>query len=444
MRRKEIAAKLDRIVEFAGVGPFIDMPVKWYSSGMFVRLGFAVAAHLEADILLVDEVLAVGDAAFQVRCYERIARAPAERRDAALHLARPVVDRAALRSRRADEPRPAGRRRHAGRRDRAVPAAGDRLVRGRRRRTRRHVRARRGARRERGLPRRGGAGGAGHDDRRAARRGRRHRRRHRRFDDAVVELFYYSRDGRTLHCQQSTAVSDEPSSTLHPGRRRIEFLVRGVRAAAGHLRRRRVDPRAPRRPARSTGGTERGCSTWSRANRCGATSTRPTNGGGPMPQPTLSIILPTYNRAALARDAPSRRCCGRPRPRRRTRSSSSTTTRATARRDAGRWVRRSAHPIDSRNRARACRTRGTRGSTPRARQSWPSPTTTSKWRPTGWRRSSRRSTRIPRWTASAAACCRPGSTRRPRWLTREHWAPLALQDHGDGRRIVRPAGADRI
>jgi ABC-type polysaccharide/polyol phosphate transport system ATPase subunit len=72
MRRGEIAAKLDRIVEFAGVGPFIDMPVKWYSSGMYVRLGFAVAAHLEADILLIDEVLGVGDAAFQIRSFERI------------------------------------------------------------------------------------------------------------------------------------------------------------------------------------------------------------------------------------------------------------------------------------------------------------------------------------------------------------------------------------
>ena len=72
MRRKEIAAKLDRIIEFSGVAPFIDTPVKWYSSGMYVRLGFAVAAHLEADILLVDEVLSVGDAAFQLRCYERI------------------------------------------------------------------------------------------------------------------------------------------------------------------------------------------------------------------------------------------------------------------------------------------------------------------------------------------------------------------------------------
>jgi ABC-type polysaccharide/polyol phosphate transport system ATPase subunit len=72
MRRREIAAKLDRIVEFSGVGPFIDTPVKRYSSGMFVRLGFSIAAHLEPDILLVDEVLAVGDAAFQVQCYERL------------------------------------------------------------------------------------------------------------------------------------------------------------------------------------------------------------------------------------------------------------------------------------------------------------------------------------------------------------------------------------
>jgi ABC-type polysaccharide/polyol phosphate transport system ATPase subunit len=72
MKRREIAAKLESIVEFAGVGRFIDTPVKWYSSGMYVRLGFAVAAHLEADILLVDEVLAVGDAEFQVKCLQRI------------------------------------------------------------------------------------------------------------------------------------------------------------------------------------------------------------------------------------------------------------------------------------------------------------------------------------------------------------------------------------
>ena len=72
MRRREIAAKFDQIVEFAGVAPFIDMPVKWYSSGMYVRLGFSIAAHLDPDILLIDEVLAVGDAAFQERCLARI------------------------------------------------------------------------------------------------------------------------------------------------------------------------------------------------------------------------------------------------------------------------------------------------------------------------------------------------------------------------------------
>jgi ABC-type polysaccharide/polyol phosphate transport system ATPase subunit len=73
MRRADIARSFDRIVEFAGVGDFIDVPVKWYSSGMYVRLGFAVAAHVDARILLVDEVLAVGDEAFQQRCYRRIA-----------------------------------------------------------------------------------------------------------------------------------------------------------------------------------------------------------------------------------------------------------------------------------------------------------------------------------------------------------------------------------
>ncbi len=72
MRRREIAQRLDDIIAFSGVGGFIDEPVKRYSSGMYVRLGFAVAAHLEADVLLVDEVLAVGDAEFQARCLRRI------------------------------------------------------------------------------------------------------------------------------------------------------------------------------------------------------------------------------------------------------------------------------------------------------------------------------------------------------------------------------------
>ena len=73
MRRSEIRKKLESIIEFSGVGRYIEVPVKRYSSGMYVRLGFAIAAHLDPDILLLDEVLAVGDAAFQAKCLERIA-----------------------------------------------------------------------------------------------------------------------------------------------------------------------------------------------------------------------------------------------------------------------------------------------------------------------------------------------------------------------------------
>jgi ABC-type polysaccharide/polyol phosphate transport system ATPase subunit len=72
MRSAEVARKLDAIVEFAGVGEFIDTPVKRYSSGMHARLGFSVAAHLDPDVLLIDEVLSVGDMAFQRKCIERM------------------------------------------------------------------------------------------------------------------------------------------------------------------------------------------------------------------------------------------------------------------------------------------------------------------------------------------------------------------------------------
>jgi lipopolysaccharide transport system ATP-binding protein len=74
MRRAEIIQKFDEIVDFAGVGEFIDTPVKRYSSGMNARLGFSVAAHLDPDVLLIDEVLSVGDLAFQEKCYERMQR----------------------------------------------------------------------------------------------------------------------------------------------------------------------------------------------------------------------------------------------------------------------------------------------------------------------------------------------------------------------------------
>jgi lipopolysaccharide transport system ATP-binding protein len=72
LSRRDIRKRFDEIVEFAELGRFIDTPVKRYSSGMEVRLGFSVAIHLEPDVLLVDEVLAVGDEAFQRRCIDRM------------------------------------------------------------------------------------------------------------------------------------------------------------------------------------------------------------------------------------------------------------------------------------------------------------------------------------------------------------------------------------
>ena len=72
MRRDEVTRKMDAIVDFAGIGEFIDTPVKRYSSGMNARLGFSVAAHIEPEVLIIDEVLAVGDAAFQQKCYQRL------------------------------------------------------------------------------------------------------------------------------------------------------------------------------------------------------------------------------------------------------------------------------------------------------------------------------------------------------------------------------------
>ena len=72
LRRAEIREKLDEIVAFAGLEDFIDLPVRTYSSGMYMRLGFAIASHIEADVLLLDEVFAVGDEAFQRKCFGKI------------------------------------------------------------------------------------------------------------------------------------------------------------------------------------------------------------------------------------------------------------------------------------------------------------------------------------------------------------------------------------
>jgi lipopolysaccharide transport system ATP-binding protein len=72
MTKREIQSKLEQIIEFSGIGEFIDTPVKRYSSGMYARLGFSVAAHVDPEVLIVDEVLSVGDYVFQQRCMERI------------------------------------------------------------------------------------------------------------------------------------------------------------------------------------------------------------------------------------------------------------------------------------------------------------------------------------------------------------------------------------
>tara|TARA_B100001287_G_scaffold131090_1_gene110415 strand:- start:117 stop:1409 length:1293 start_codon:yes stop_codon:yes gene_type:complete len=80
MSKIEIASKFDKILDFSGIGSYIDTPVKRYSSGMMVRLGFAVAAHLEPEILVVDEVLAVGDADFQKKCIAKMKEVASEGR----------------------------------------------------------------------------------------------------------------------------------------------------------------------------------------------------------------------------------------------------------------------------------------------------------------------------------------------------------------------------
>ncbi len=111
MKRTEIESRFDDIVEFSGVEKFIDTPVKRYSSGMYVRLAFAVAAHLEPEILFVDEVLSVGDCGVPASLSRSHGGARQHRSDGRLRLPRAAVGRAALRPRDLDRRRQARRRR---------------------------------------------------------------------------------------------------------------------------------------------------------------------------------------------------------------------------------------------------------------------------------------------------------------------------------------------
>ena len=108
--RRQMAAAMDGIIEFSGVGDQIDAPVKIYSSGMYMRLGFSVAVNVDPEILLVDEVIAVGDEEFQHRCLHHMEALRAGGRDHRAGLARHRAGAPALRSRRV-----AGRRTAPGR-----------------------------------------------------------------------------------------------------------------------------------------------------------------------------------------------------------------------------------------------------------------------------------------------------------------------------------------
>ena len=226
MKRREIQEKFDRIVAFSGVEHFIDTPVKWYSSGMYVRLGFAVAAHLEPDILLVDEVLAVGDAAFQAQCIERLN----ELRRAGMTMLfishdllsiEKLCDRVALMER--------GRLIASG-------APHDVVTTYQHMTANSHTAAMADVTGPAVTAAARISGVTFHDEHGievlAASTGEPLRARvhyavEQTIADALVEVFYYSRDGRVLHCQQSTAVSGGELS-LVPGRGAVEFTMPGL------------------------------------------------------------------------------------------------------------------------------------------------------------------------------------------------------------------------
>ena len=226
MKRREIEQKFDQIIAFSGVEAFIDTPVKWYSSGMYVRLGFAIAAHLEADILLVDEVLAVGDAPFQIKCIERLN----ELRHAGttmmfishdLSSIEKLCDRVGLMQRgqlvASGPARQVVTEYEALVASEQVAAMADVGT----------VPARAVAKVERITFHDGAGSEVLSANTGAPLAARVHYTAQAAVEDAVVEVFYYSRDGRILHCQQTTAVAGG-ELVLMPGSGAIEFSLPGL------------------------------------------------------------------------------------------------------------------------------------------------------------------------------------------------------------------------
>jgi ABC-type polysaccharide/polyol phosphate transport system ATPase subunit len=226
MRRREIAEKLDRIVAFSGVGSFIDTPVKRYSSGMFVRLGFAIAAHLDPDILLVDEVLAVGDASFQIQCLDRLNEL---RRNGTTMLfishdllaIEKLCDRVVLMQRGrlvasgaphevVESYQQAVATEHVAAVADASPQSGPRAV------VIDDIRFHAASGIETSITTTGAPLTAIVSFTARA-----------PVEDAVVEVFYYSRDGSTLFCQQTTALSGG-ELPLMPGKGHVEFSTEGL------------------------------------------------------------------------------------------------------------------------------------------------------------------------------------------------------------------------
>ena len=229
MKRAEVTAKLDDIIDFSGIRDFIDTPVKRYSSGMNARLGFAIAAHVDPDVLLIDEVLAVGDFAFQQKCYERLAAVPRVGRGHRVRVAQHAGDRQPVRSRVAAEAEPV-----AHHRQRVGSRGALRLDRHRRQRSAHHrSRFHRAA-----AWRRRGAVGAG-----VARRAVDGRRRNRSQHPAAacnIGLEVVRNDGLTMF-NGSPMIDGRPPIDLEPGtviRARIHFranVLRGTYRIMLHL-----------------------------------------------------------------------------------------------------------------------------------------------------------------------------------------------------------------